>query len=88
MSTLRTDAPCVVDAAGSRAAGLVWLTLAGTAVAQTPPPDLPPPPPGSVCPAPTVSTEHGNVHAFPGRWWIVALPVPVKKMQRTDMRRN
>lgn len=49
------------------AAGLALLTLAGNAVAQTT--DLLPPPPASVCPAPTVSTEPGNVHAFPGRWW-------------------
>ncbi|HJU38935.1 MAG TPA: SpvB/TcaC N-terminal domain-containing protein, partial [Tahibacter sp.] len=27
------------------------------------------PPPASVCTSPTVPTEPGDIHAFPGRWW-------------------
>ncbi|HSX60739.1 MAG TPA: FG-GAP-like repeat-containing protein, partial [Tahibacter sp.] len=48
--------------------GLALLALAGSGWAQTSP-TLLTPPPGSLCPAPTVSTEPGNVHMFPGRWW-------------------
>ena len=47
--------------------GLTLLALAGSSGAQTP--DLLAPPPASVCTAPTVPTEPGNVHMFPGRWW-------------------
>ena len=47
---------------------LALMVLAGGAWAQTPPPLLAPPP-ASVCTSPTASTEPGNVHMFPGRWW-------------------
>jgi hypothetical protein len=51
-----------------------WLALSallaggGTAFAQSPPALLPAPP-ASVCATPTVQTQPGDVHMFPGRWW-------------------
>lgn len=53
---------------GRAIGGLALLALAGSCWAQATP-TLLAPPPGSVCPAPTVSSEPGNVHMFPGRWW-------------------
>ncbi|WP_386069891.1 polymorphic toxin-type HINT domain-containing protein [Tahibacter sp. UC22_41] len=45
------------------------MALSGMAWGQQTLPDLLAPPPASVCAAPTASTEPGNVHMFPGRWW-------------------
>lgn len=45
---------------------LLTLACAGAVSAQVP---LLTPPPASVCTSPTVPTEPGDIHMFPGRWW-------------------
>lgn len=51
----------------ARAALSALLAYGGAALAQSP--SLLPVPPASVCAAPTVPTQPGDVHMFPGRWW-------------------
>ncbi|HVJ62216.1 MAG TPA: RHS repeat-associated core domain-containing protein [Tahibacter sp.] len=46
---------------------LALLALGGATNAQAA--DLLPPPPASTCAAPTVPTQPGDIHMFPGRWW-------------------
>jgi RHS repeat-associated protein len=51
----------------TRLALSILLAYGGTALAQTS--QLLPPPPASTCVAPTVPTQPGDIHMFPGRWW-------------------